>query len=103
MPNLDPSAERGMTIDKASEEVTFAQNVTSNKKFIGETGVTAGKTGTAGVLEALDDGTDKAGYLKMSSEDGTVWYMFFENDGTLKRHTAAPALDGDGTEVGAQT
>ena len=48
-------------------------------------------------------GGDNAGYIALTSADGTVWYLFFENDGTLKRHSAAPTANGDGTVVGSQS
>lgn len=106
---LDPSAERGLLIDN-SENVTLsrkldvAENITSNQKVVGETGVVAGVAGsTAGRLEAKTGGSSAPGYLLLVSADGTPNYFHAENDGTLKRHTAVPTADSDGTEVGAQT
>jgi hypothetical protein len=46
------------------------------------------------------------GYILMYSPNGTANYFFVEDDGTLKRHTAAtaaPTANGDGTAVGDQT
>jgi polygalacturonase len=50
--------------------------------------------GAGGVLPA---------YILMYSPNGTANYFFVEDDGTLKRHTAAPTANGDGTAVGDQT
>lgn len=48
-------------------------------------------------------GGDKAGYIALTSDNGTVWYFFVEDDGTLKVHNAAPAANANGSAVGDQT
>jgi hypothetical protein len=47
--------------------------------------------------------TGSPAYLKLPATDGTANYLFFETDGTLKRHTAVPTQDSDGTVVGGQS
>lgn len=42
-------------------------------------------------------------WLKLVSANGTARYLFVENDGTLKIHTAEPTANTDGSVVGAQT
>ena len=44
-------------------------------------------------------GGDNAGYIALTSANGTVWYFFVENDGTLKFHNAAPTANDDGSDV----
>ncbi len=57
-----------------------------------------------GVLTLWDGaGGNTPGYIKIGSPNGTVWYLFVEDDGTVKVHNAAPAANGDGSVVGAQT
>lgn len=41
-------------------------------------------------------------YIKLTSADGTVYYLFADNSGTLRMHTAIPEADSDGTELGTQ-
>jgi len=43
------------------------------------------------------------GYVKLLSLDGTAYYLFAENDGTLRVHTSAPTANDDGDAVGDQT
>ena len=47
-------------------------------------------------------GGDNAGYIALTSADGSVFYFFVANDGDLRVHNAAPTADGDGTVVGTQ-
>lgn len=42
-------------------------------------------------------------YLKLTSANGTAAYLFVDNSGDLKIHTAEPTADGDGTVVGTQS
>ena len=42
------------------------------------------------------------GYLHLKSASGTDYYLFVEDDGTVKIHTAIPTQDADGDVVGAQ-
>jgi hypothetical protein len=60
--------------------------------------------GTRGVVAAWDgSGGNAPGCLKIGSPNGTVWYVFVEDDGTLKIHNALPTQNADGSVVGAQT
>jgi hypothetical protein len=42
-------------------------------------------------------------YLRLYSPNGTLNYLFIEDDGTVKRHTAVPTANADGSAVGDQT
>lgn len=57
-----------------------------------------------GVLSA-SHGTGGAapGCLRLYSFDGTPWYLFVENDGTVRVHSALPTSPDDGAIVGTQT
>lgn len=60
--------------------------------------------GTRGVVTAWDgSGGSAPGCLKIASPNGTVWYLFVEDDGTLKVHNALPTANADGSVVGSQT
>jgi hypothetical protein len=43
------------------------------------------------------------GYTMLRSPNGTAWYLFVEDDGTLKVHNAVPTANADGDAVGGQT
>lgn len=47
-------------------------------------------------------GGNTPGYLALYSPNGTPWYVFAEDDGTLKIAAAAPAANGDGSIIGLQ-
>lgn len=66
--------------------------------------VTAGvDTTTRGVITAWDgSGGAAPGCVKIASPNGTVWYLFVEDDGTLKVHNTLPTSNGNGTIVGLQ-
>ncbi len=66
--------------------------------------VTAGvDTTTRGVITAWDgSGGAAPGCIKIASPNGTVWYLFVEDDGTVKVHNALPTANTNGTVVGAQ-
>lgn len=45
-------------------------------------------------------------YLKLVSggaTGGTAYYLYIEDDGTVKVHTAVPTADSDGSVVGSQS
>ncbi len=46
---------------------------------------------------------ESPGYLQLKSADGTDYYLFVEDDGTVKVHTAVPTQNSDGSVIGAQT
>lgn len=48
-------------------------------------------------------GGNTPGYVSLESPNGTVRYLFVEDDGTVKVHTAIPTANADGVVVGAQT
>ena len=62
--------------------------------------------GTFKTLKVQDQALNLDGapsYIRLSSLDGTVYYLFVEDDGTVKVHTAIPTANADGSEVGAQS
>lgn len=67
--------------------------------------VDAGTDGAnRGVYTAWDGaGGNAPGCVKLCSPNGTAWYVFVEDDGTLKVHSALPTANTDGSVVGAQT
>lgn len=76
-------------------------DVTSNGIATFEGGVVAGKDGVdRGTLTLWDgSGGNQPGYLRIATPDGTTYYLFMADDGTLRYHTSAPAANGDGTEI----
>ena len=84
---------------------TTGKVVATLGKFVGGTGVEAGADGVArGVFTAWDGaGGNTPGCWKLASPNGTVWYYFAEDDGTLKCHNALPTANADGNAVGDQT
>ena len=68
-------------------------------------GVTCGaNSATRGTLTLWDgSGGNQPAYVQFHSRNGTAHYLFFEDDGTLKTHTSAPAANSDGSEIGGQT
>src|SRR5690606_5013237 len=65
----------------------------------------AGVVGTTRGYIACHHGSDgnKPGYVTLYSPNGTGWYLFAEDDGTLKIHNDVPTANSDGTVVGSQT
>ncbi|HRK36046.1 MAG TPA: hypothetical protein PLJ47_15725 [Candidatus Hydrogenedentes bacterium] len=58
---------------------------------------------TRGVVTAWDgSGGAAPGCLKLASPNGTIWYVFVEDDGTLKVSSALPTANADGAVVGTQ-
>ena len=49
------------------------------------------------------EGGDNPGYIALTSDNGTVYYLFVDDNMDLKIHTAAPTGNGDGTKVGTQS
>ncbi|MBI4558236.1 MAG: hypothetical protein HY706_11695 [Candidatus Hydrogenedentes bacterium] len=66
--------------------------------------IDAGMDGTVrGVLTVWDGGGGNApGCIRLASPNGTLWYLFVEDDGTVKVHSALPTSNSDGTVVGTQ-
>ena len=48
-------------------------------------------------------GGNTPGHIIFGSPNGTVWYLFVEDDGTVKIHNAAPTQNADGSAIGGQT
>jgi len=48
-------------------------------------------------------GGNAPAYIKIHSPNGTAWYLFVEDDGTLKVHNAVPTQNSDGSVVGGQS
>jgi len=71
--------------------------------FVG--GVEHGADGISqGTLTLWDgSGGNTPGYVRIGSPNGTVWYLFVEDDGTVKVHNAAPTANADGSAIGDQT
>lgn len=58
---------------------------------------------TRGVVTAWDgSGGSAPGCIKIASPNGTVWYLFVEDDGTVKVHSALPTSNSNGVVVGLQ-
>lgn len=56
---------------------------------------------TRGVVTVWDGGDGASpGVLRLASRDGTPYYLFAEDSGTLRVHTALPTLNSDGTALG---
>ena len=66
--------------------------------------VDAGQDSTVrGVVTAWDgSGGSAPGCVRMASPNGTVWYLFVEDDGTVKVHNALPTSNANGSVVGLQ-
>lgn len=92
----DPSRSEGMVIND-DETVDFSQSISAVGK------VQSGATGRAGHFDGVRGGSSAPAYIKLESANGTAQYLFVEDDGTVKRHTAIPTQNSDGSEVGAQT
>jgi hypothetical protein len=87
----------------------FSVNSLGDGRFDGDviaTGgdVVAGTAGaTRGVLFATRGmGETEAGSIRLQSRNGTSWYLFVEDDGTLRVHSSLPSSNSDGTIVGLQ-
>lgn len=64
-----------------------------------------GASGTQRAAVTLFHGADgnKPAYMIIYSPNGTPWYLFVEDDGTVKVDNAIPAANTDGDVIGAQT
>ncbi|GMV99270.1 MAG: hypothetical protein AMXMBFR84_04090 [Candidatus Hydrogenedentota bacterium] len=85
--------------------VKFNKSVTSSGDLTAQDGdVVAGVDGATRGVVTLWDGSGGAapGCVKIASPNGTLWYLFVEDDGTLKVSNTVPTANGDGTAVGTQ-
>lgn len=83
----------------SDQDTTFTGNVTTQGGQM-----TAGVDSTTrGIVTAWDGtGGNAPGCVKLCSPNGTAWYLFIEDDGTLKVHSALPTQNNDGAIVGLQ-
>jgi hypothetical protein len=75
------------------QEITFANGLQSGKHGI--------ERGTAVLWHGT--GGNKPGYVKIHSPNGTGWYLFVEDDGTIKVYNDVPRQNADGNPIGDQT
>ncbi len=68
---------------------------------IGTFGVDGASRGSIVLWDGASGNTP--GYMKIHSPNGTAWYVFVEDDGTLKAHNAVPTQNSDGSAIGDQT
>ncbi|MDZ4861538.1 MAG: hypothetical protein SGI88_21405 [Candidatus Hydrogenedentes bacterium] len=78
--------------------------VSSGDAIIKGGDVTAGEDSiTRGILTLTrGDGGNTPGSIKLASPNGTIWYLFVEDDGTLKVNSTLPTANGDGAVIGSQ-
>jgi hypothetical protein len=88
----------------------FVVNSAGDGTFVGDVMVDGGSisvgvdTSVRGTLAAWDGaGGNAPGCIKLASPNGTVWYVFVEDDGTVKVNGTLPTQNSDGTSVGDQT
>lgn len=98
---------KGSTVGDLTYKVTASTgNVFSKGDMEAQGGdVIAGvDTTTRGLLTLWDgSGGNAPGCIKIASSNGTLWYLFVEDGGTLKVHSALPTANTDGAVVGSQT
>jgi hypothetical protein len=108
----DLDADSGSTINLFATPTTMnlGAAATVNISVAGSTTTVKGTLdvgadgGTRGVVTAWDgSGGSAPGVIKLGSPNGTAWYLFVEDDGTLKAHSSLPTANGDGSEIGAQS
>ncbi len=70
-----------------------------------DTTIIGGANGTdQGILKLWDGaGGVLPAYIWLHSPDGSAWYLFVEDDGTVKVHNAAPTQNSDGSAIGGQS
>jgi hypothetical protein len=103
---ISQDANGATTVNSASTQLlVFAIGGVASMAMTAVGAVALGAGGSArGALSlAHGAGGNTAGYVAMNSRNGTTWYLWFEDDGTVKRSNAAPVNNADGSEVGTQT
>ncbi len=94
------TTEDVLLVDDDTHDCTFTKDVAVKGGDL-EVGTDGG---ARGVVTAWDgSGGNAPGCIKLASPNGTPWYLFVEDDGTLKVHNALPTQNSDGTVVGTQT
>lgn len=82
-----------------SDEDADGAQVLTHPEVGGTTTLGKAANALASVLALYDGGTDKPGHLQMFSQNAD-FFMWFDNNGVLRTHTAAPAdEDADGSLV----
>jgi hypothetical protein len=92
--------------DATNASINLRANGTGNVKacYYGGAGGFAVYNGSNGILASIDDNSGALpAHLHLESPNGTNWYLFVEDDGTVKVHSAVPTQNSDGSVVGAQT
>jgi hypothetical protein len=94
----------GATLDAAGNG-DFSGNGIFDRDVTASGGdLAAGADSTARGIVSVWDGSGGAapGTIRLGSPNGTQWYLFVEDDGTVKVHSALPTLNTDGAVVGSQ-
>ena len=87
-----------------AEHVFTSVSQTGAHGAITSTGVTIGAANvTQGILTLHTKSATEFSCIRFYDSLGEDWFLFFESDGTLKRHSSAPTATTDGTEVGSQS
>jgi len=88
-----------LSFNHANDKASFAGDVAVAGGDI-DAGAAGGMRGVVAVWNG--SGGNAPGCIKLASPNGTVWYLFIEDDGTLKVHSALPTQNADGAVVGLQ-
>jgi len=93
------------TLTVAGAEEIIGQLYANGGVAVANGAITAGADGVTNGTITLWDGSggNTPGYVKCHSANGTAWYLFVEDDGTVKVHNAVPTANCDGSEVGGQS
>ena len=98
--NVSGGAGSNLAVKTGTGKVQFGDDL----DVLGGDTVGGVNSTTQGTLTLWDGGGGNTpGYVKIGSPNGTVWYLFVEDDGTLKVHNGAPTANADGDAVGDQT
>lgn len=102
---ITPSSNFSGSVDDVSVKRITGGTFRAQGPIYSSQGVYSGVAGIAqGHIDAAHGpGGNTPSYLKLASPNGTVRYLFVEDDGTVKVHTSAPTANTDGSVVGAQT
>lgn len=97
---VEIGGSEGSSVLVGSDTVQVGGTSVSGGGFIGGD-VTSGRRGY--VLLYRGTAGNAPGFVAMQSPNGTTWYLFVEDDGTLKVHSSNPTQNSDGTVVGSQS
>ena len=106
------SASVGLRVAEYDGTLTTGLSITGSSDQDGQVNVsmeygalTVGQNSSIrGYIKLYDgSGGNQASFVQLHSRNGTAYYLFVEDDGTVKVHTSAPADNADGDPVGAQT